>query len=265
MKELVFSVIYFAITLALVLLDTKFDRSRPKSAYNQKDTFLNFTALASNSLAGFVLGQLLVTGLEMGFGHMRRHEISINFFNFVSLLLAIDFMVYWVHRLHHRVRFFWLTHQVHHSSEFFNYSTAGRLSFVSELWLWAPYVVLWGVGFSYESILATLSVGAVYTFFLHSSDGVKINFGFLRYIFVTPADHAVHHGSNDEYIDRNFAAMFIFWDKLFNTYQPYTVTPIYGLKGQRAPSDFGELVLGPWVQFLNELKVSVSAWPKHSK
>ena len=48
-------------------------------------------------------------------------------------------------------------------------------------------------------------------------------------IFVTPSTHRVHHGYNPEYIDKNFGAVFIFWDKLFGTYAPEVAEVKFGV------------------------------------
>ena len=43
--------------------------------------------------------------------------------------------------------------------------------------------------------------------------------GFLEKIIVTPSHHRVHHAINPEYLDKNLSQIFIFWDKLFGTFQ----------------------------------------------
>jgi hypothetical protein len=55
--------------------------------------------------------------------------------------------------------------------------------------------------------------------------------GFLEKILVTPSHHRVHHAINKEYIDKNYSQIFIFWDKLFGTFQEELpdVKPVYGI------------------------------------
>ncbi len=57
-------------------------------------------------------------------------------------------------------------------------------------------------------------------------------------VFVTPSNHRVHHGSNKEYLDKNFGSMLIVWDRVFGTFAPETVPARYGLAG-------GKRVAGP--------------------
>jgi hypothetical protein len=55
--------------------------------------------------------------------------------------------------------------------------------------------------------------------------------GILEHIIVTPSHHRVHHAINKEYLDKNLGQIFIFWDKLFGTYQAElkAVPPVYGI------------------------------------
>lgn len=57
----------------------------------------------------------------------------------------------------------------------------------------------------------------MYQFFLHTEQVRKL--GWMEHIFNTPSHHRVHHGRNPKQIDTNFGGIFIFWDKLFGTFQ----------------------------------------------
>jgi sterol desaturase/sphingolipid hydroxylase (fatty acid hydroxylase superfamily) len=54
--------------------------------------------------------------------------------------------------------------------------------------------------------------------------------GVVDRVLNTPANHRVHHGCDDKYIDRNYGGILIVWDRLFGTYQAEEETPRYGLK-----------------------------------
>jgi hypothetical protein len=58
------------------------------------------------------------------------------------------------------------------------------------------------------------------------------NMGVLEYIFVTPSAHRVHHAMNDIYMDKNYSAIFIVWDRLFGTYQKELASEpcVYGMR-----------------------------------
>ncbi len=53
--------------------------------------------------------------------------------------------------------------------------------------------------------------------------------GWLEYIFITPSHHRVHHASNEKYLNKNYGDIFIFWDKLFGTFQKEEEEAVYGL------------------------------------
>ena len=50
-----------------------------------------------------------------------------------------------------------------------------------------------------------------------------------EWLFNTPSHHRVHHGSNPQYLDRNYGGVFIVWDRLFGTFEPEVEPVRYGL------------------------------------
>lgn len=55
------------------------------------------------------------------------------------------------------------------------------------------------------------------------------SWGFLEWFMNTPAHHRVHHASNPQYLDKNYAAVFIIWDRMFGTFEPEVEDPVNGL------------------------------------
>ena len=51
----------------------------------------------------------------------------------------------------------------------------------------------------------------------------------LEFVLNTPSHHRVHHGSNDQYLDKNYGGILIIWDRLFGSYAHETHRPTYGL------------------------------------
>ena len=68
----------------------------------------------------------------------------------------------------------------------------------------------------------------IFQFFVHTEVVYKLH-PVIEYIFNTPSHHRVHHARNKRYIDKNYAGMFIMWDRLFGTYIEETETPVYGV------------------------------------
>ena len=149
---------------------------------------------------------------------------------YVVAFLVIDFQGYWVHRWCHHINFFWNYHIIHHSSEEFNLSCALRQSISNFInfftFLLIPAALL-GVPEKVIAIVAPLQLFLQYWY--HTRLIGKM--GFLEHIIVTPSHHRVHHAINKEYMDKNLSQIFIFWDKMFGTFQKELddVPPVYGV------------------------------------
>jgi sterol desaturase/sphingolipid hydroxylase (fatty acid hydroxylase superfamily) len=125
------------------------------------------------------------------------------------------------------VRLFWASHVVHHSSRFYNLTTAVRQPWtsVSGLPFWLPLALL---GFAPWMIFLQLSINLVYQFFLHTERIDRLPRP-IELVCNTPSHHRVHHGSNQQYLDRNYGGILIIWDRLFGTFEPEGERVIYGL------------------------------------
>jgi sterol desaturase/sphingolipid hydroxylase (fatty acid hydroxylase superfamily) len=145
----------------------------------------------------------------------------------VALFVADDVAYYWFHRAHHRVRLFWASHVVHHSSRYYNLSTALRQPWTpfTSMPFWLPLALL---GFSPSMILFQQSVSLVYQFFIHT-ERVGTLWRPVELVMNTPSHHRVHHGSNAAYLDRNYGGILIVWDRLFRTFEPERERVVYGL------------------------------------
>jgi sterol desaturase/sphingolipid hydroxylase (fatty acid hydroxylase superfamily) len=143
------------------------------------------------------------------------------------LMLVVDFAWYLNHRFSHRVRIGWAAHQAHHSSEYFNFSTALRQKWNpwSEAIFWLPLPLL---GFAPWTIYVAFAVNLIFQFFLHTETVDKLPRP-IELVFNTPSHHRVHHGSDPEYLDRNYAGILIIWDRMFGSFQPELHRPTYGL------------------------------------
>lgn len=146
---------------------------------------------------------------------------------FVGLFFVDDLAYYWFHRGHHRMRVLWASHVVHHSSQYFNFTTALRQSWtpMTTLPFWLPLALL---GFPPWMIFFQQSISLVYQFFLHTERIDRLPRA-VEWVMNTPSHHRVHHGSNDRYLDRNYGGILIVWDRLFGTFEPEGERVRYGL------------------------------------
>ena len=186
-------------------------------------TFVSFVAIE------YALGILFVTKLYFWiYANFSLAHLSLNWVTIVTCVLLADLLYYWDHRMMHRIGVGWATHTVHHSSPHFNMSVAyrfGPLDAVFPLLFSFPIVML-----GYHPILVLLSEVLVQQFqaILHTEAVRKLPRP-VEFLFNTPSHHRVHHGSNLQYWDRNYAGMLIIWDRMFGTFEPEVEPVAYGI------------------------------------
>ncbi|XP_023237903.1 alkylglycerol monooxygenase-like [Centruroides sculpturatus] len=147
-------------------------------------------------------------------------------FAWACCLLAVDFGYYWFHRASHEIHFAWAAHQVHHSSEEYNLSTALRQSVIQDFLGWTVYLPI--AFFIPPPIYAVhIQFNLIYQFWIHT-EFIK-TLGPLEYIINTPSHHRVHHGRNRYCIDKNYAGVLIIWDRMFGTFEAESDKVVYGL------------------------------------
>ncbi|XP_051921843.1 alkylglycerol monooxygenase [Hippocampus zosterae] len=194
---------------------------------------------------------LLVRGLELSayvyvWEHFRLVELPWDsawtwWFSF----LAVDFCYYWFHRFAHEVAILWAAHQVHHSSEYYNFSTALRQPLTQQLTSWIFYVPM-ALAVPPSAFAVHIQLNLLFQFWLHTE--VIRDMGPLEWIFNTPKHHRVHHGRNLYCIDKNFGGILIIWDRLFGTFSPEKDKVVYGLV---YPSNSFEIITSQFHYYLS--------------
>jgi sterol desaturase/sphingolipid hydroxylase (fatty acid hydroxylase superfamily) len=170
----------------------------------------------------------------------------------VLLILSVDLLWYCYHRMSHRVRVIWAAHQAHHSSEYFNYSTALRQKW--NLWfenlMWLPLPLL---GMPPVLVYTGFSVNLIYQFWVHTEKIGKLPRAF-EFVFNTPSHHRVHHGSDPEYLDKNYAGILIIWDRMFGTFAEERHRPTYGLTKPVTTYNLLRLQFGEYAEIVRDLR-----------
>lgn len=135
----------------------------------------------------------------------------------VVLVIGQDFCYYWLHRASHRIRWFWATHAVHHSSNELNLGASYRFGWTGRLTGAGIFFVpmIW-LGFAPTPVFIAAAFGLLYQFWIHTEWIPKL--GWLEYVLNTPSHHRVHHACNLEYLDQNYGGILIVWDRLFGTF-----------------------------------------------
>jgi len=205
------------------------ERTRPASgSYERRDAWasisMGLVSIATTAAWKF----LALLGYAAVYAYVAPwHLPATAWYTWVIALVGVDLLFYLYHRIAHRVRLIWATHQAHHSSEYFNYATALRQKWNNsgEILMWLPLPLLgvppWMVFFSF-------SLSLIYQFWVHTERIGKLWRPF-EFVFNTPSHHRVHHGMDPEYLDKNYGGILIIWDRLLGSFQEELFRPHYGL------------------------------------
>ena len=187
--------------------------------YETKDALTSMLMGTGNLISDITMGVISLSVL-MWVWQFRILDWGVSIPIIVLALVAQDCLYYWKHRAAHRVRWFWTAHVVHHSSEFYNLSTALRQPwnnhFTGFVLLSTPLVIL-GVHPLLLGFVGALNL--LYQYWIHTEAIDRMPVWF-EAIFNTPSHHRVHHGTNPQYLDTNYAGILIIWDKMFGTFVP---------------------------------------------
>lgn len=160
----------------------------------------------------------------------------------LGALLLYDFFYYWKHRANHEVRIMWAGHVTHHSSEYFNLSTALRQSSTTFVFDWIFYLPMAVLGVPPALFVAVALIDLLYQYWVHTE--LIGRMGWFDRVFVSPSNHRVHHGQDDYCIDRNYGGILVVWDRLFGTFALERDTPI--TFGVRSPVASVNPLWGNW-------------------
>lgn len=158
----------------------------------------------------------------------------------VIMILTLDFCKYWAHYIHHEHPALWPFHAVHHSAEVMTPLTVGRVHpffrvlqtvIVAVIVGAAQAVILFAV-MGHIDLITIGSANAGYVIFNMLGSNLRHSHIWLSYgrkwehIFISPAQHHIHHSSDKKHFNKNYGEVFAFWDWMFGT--------LYVTNGQEA-------------------------------
>lgn len=173
------------------------------------------------------LGKIILFGSLFAMYKWRLLTIPTTLPWFLATIFVMDFVYYWLHRSEHRVRVLWCAHAVHHSSEEFDLTTALRLQWIWDSYQWLFLAPMMLLGFHPLYVVSAKAIVLLYQFWIHTQKIGKL--GWFDRVFNSPSNHRVHHGSNRQYIDKNYGGILMLWDHLFGSYAKEDAAVIYGL------------------------------------
>lgn len=214
MNPIVFAIPVFMLT---IVVEAWLARRRGLEIYDSADAVTSLhLGMFSQVAAGFS-GLFLVGIYILVWQDFRVFDLSAsNLWVWLFALVGYDFFYYWFHRACHEVAVCWAAHVVHHSSEYFNLSTALRQSSTMPLMGWVFYLPLALAGVPPLVFVSVSLIDLLYQYWVHTELVGRL--GWFDRVFVTPSNHRVHHGQNEYCIDRNYGGILIVWDRLFGSF-----------------------------------------------
>lgn len=130
-------------------------------------------------------------------------------------VLVVDFVSYWRHRVMH-LKWLWPIHAIHHSSRRLNWLSTERFHPLNYFITSTINTLLVQLLFGPEVTLIGAFLRRFYNFFIHAN--IKMNYGYLGYLLVSPCFHHWHHSLNKQAKDKNYSTFFSCIDLLFGTF-----------------------------------------------
>jgi sterol desaturase/sphingolipid hydroxylase (fatty acid hydroxylase superfamily) len=203
----------------------------------------------------FFLGQYLVWGsavlwvlsyLNQLVGNIVpenfRHAVAAQpwWLQVIEVFVLSDFLIYWGHRLQHRVPLLWRFHSVHHSAEHLDWLAAHREHPLDTIYTMGivnlPAMLL---GFPLETVTGFIVFRGLWAIYIHSN--VRLPLGPLRMLVGAPELHHWHHDRDRD--AGNYGNLSPLMDILFGTYRcPDHEPEHFGLNQPTPQTYLGQLV-----------------------
>jgi len=215
------------VMLTLVFLEFLISAWQNRQVYQGKDLWASVQVGVGNLIVNLFMKTVLFATVLFFYNMTPWYFPPDEWYSYALCIVWIDFWRYWAHRIAHEQRFWWATHVTHHSSEMYNFSVSFRLSWVEHIKIifFIPVAV---AGFHPVVFFICHEIEILYQFWIHTELVKKLPAP-IEYIFTTPSHHRVHHSSNPRYLDKNYGSTFIFWDRLFGTFQEEDEECVYGI------------------------------------
>ena len=252
-------VVALPIILLMIFVEVIVASAKNISAYKTNDSLGTLGLLTGN-----ILMAVSIKGSTLAF-HLFLYEFRV--FDLVSLIpiwilwlmtfVLIDFIFYFYHRISHRSRFLWAIHMSHHSSEEMNFAVAYRQAWLGPISKIPFFMILPLIGLDPTMIAVAGVLSTLWGIVGHTQIINKL--GPFEWIFNTPSHHRVHHGSNAQYIDRNYGNLLIIWDRFFGTFEPENEPVKYGLVKNVNTFNPIKITFMGWQEIYQDIKNSTSS------
>ncbi len=210
-----YAIPFFVVTVAIEFFMSRY---RDDIRYDVKDMATSLTLGTGSVVAGLLTGGLAVAAIYWVY-QFRLFDVPFAWWAWILAIFVDDFFYYVFHRGAHRIRWVWAAHVNHHSSEHYNLSTALRQPWTSTFALtWIFSLPMFLIGFHPAMIAFVGGVNLLYQYWIHT-EAIDQMPRWFEAVMNTPSHHRVHHATNPRYLDKNYAGIFIIWDKMFGTFE----------------------------------------------
>jgi sterol desaturase/sphingolipid hydroxylase (fatty acid hydroxylase superfamily) len=248
----------FVIGFALILILERFIPANPKQKTFHVGLFQDaiYLVLISIMKVTVILAyvKLLESVYKSHFSFLTIHSLQQFPFaiRFLIAILTADFLGWLHHLLRHKIGWLWHFHAIHHSQKNLNLFTDLRYHileyFFTQTVKFIPLLMI-----SAES--ATIGAYAIghqwYSRLYHAN--IQSNFGLLRYIFVTPQSHRIHHSVLTQHHDSNYGVIFSIWDRMFGTqHSDFRAYPETGIDDESFPHESSERGFQPFTALIQQ-------------
>jgi sterol desaturase/sphingolipid hydroxylase (fatty acid hydroxylase superfamily) len=219
------SVSLFYISSAIVIIlgifiEYRYDQKHQKNWYNIKDLFTNLNISAGHLFWGAIVTPFSLAGYHLIQTHLGYQDLEALMGSpvlfFITGYIITDFIAYWTHRLGHTYNILIAGHITHHSSKYLNMSTCMRVNWFLRFYNWILFIPMALIGFELKYFVIFHVISNIHNALCHIRFQPQV--GFLKYIFLTPQTHHLHHSAEKKYAFKNFAASLVIWDILFKTF-----------------------------------------------
>ncbi len=213
--------VLFAIPVFIlsIIVELVWAKRRAPEGYEPRDTLTSLALGTGSQVAGALTFSLVIAAI-VWLHQYRLFDIGYVWWAWPLCFVLDDLAYYAFHRSAHRVRWFWASHVIHHSSQHYNLSTALRQTwtgFFSLAFIFRMPIIL--IGFPPAMLLFCGGLNLIYQFWIHT-EAVRRCPVWFEAVMNTPSHHRVHHGVNPRYLDSNYAGVFIIWDRMFGSFTP---------------------------------------------
>ena len=242
------------IVLAMIFFEILVSNFQNQNFYKRSDTLCTIGLLLGNIIVAFA-----IKGTVLAF-HIYLYQFrAFDFVNQIPIwalwiitFISIDLVFYIYHRMSHRIRFLWAIHLSHHSSEEMNFAVSFRQAWFGPISKIPFFMVLPLLGFDPTIVAVAGVISTLWGIVGHTQVIGKL--GPLEWIFNTPSHHRVHHGSNKQYIDKNYGNLLIIWDRMFGTFEPEEEEVKFGLVNNVNTFNPVKVTFMAWMSMIKDLK-----------